>query len=323
MICSCAILFCCRTLVLANETAADIGAPGIFFKEEKNISIEQEDLYISQEKVQVKYLFKNHSNKDIQTEIAFPIPEYDYDFTVMGSGGHGPDFSDFNVKIDGKDIKYQKEVRALLNGNDVTQILAKLGISIETMGEPGISSGDQTIGNILNENSFHMRFSKLPQKDQQSLINAGLVSKNPEIHIPLWTVAIKYHWSQTFPANRTLSISHSYTPHRGYDTLTKGRPDHVTEVCMTPEDKDWLKQAPDYLHIQFVRYILVTANNWKQPIKKFNLILERTSERDDPSKWRISTCFEKPLTKSGPARYEANISDYIPSEDITVYYIHQ
>jgi hypothetical protein len=67
----------CRSF--PNEMPLDgFPANGIVVRDENNIQIEREDLYISSNKIEVSYIFKNLSQEDITTEVAFPIPPYGY-----------------------------------------------------------------------------------------------------------------------------------------------------------------------------------------------------------------------------------------------------
>ncbi|MBI4825928.1 MAG: DUF4424 family protein [Nitrospirae bacterium] len=125
----------------ANDTVAEITPNGLQFKTEENISIEREDLYISLNKIEVSYIFKNHSDKDITVEVAFPIPPY-WGLEVANIPySHYPlNFSDFIAEADGKKIDYKKEVRAFSNGNnkvDVTDfpLLLEIGVLFQQLPE--------------------------------------------------------------------------------------------------------------------------------------------------------------------------------------------
>lgn len=300
-----AIVFFFSSISLANETAAGIGASGIYFKDEKNISIEKEDLHISisQDKVEITYLFKNHSDKNITTIIAFPVPDYEYDLTAFGDQDSWRDFHDFTVEVNGQKTAYQVEARAWLNGKDYSQLITKMGISIKDFGERG------------RRTTFHSLFNKLTEKDKKTLIDRKLVLFEGGAAFPAWIVSLKYYWKQTFPANRTISIRHTYSPHNGYDVFSKKY--HLKDACVTDEIAQWLRNST-YTKIQYVKYILVTANNWKQPIKNFHLIVDEPRLQNDPH-WRMSICFDHKLTQTSYNRYEASITDYIPEKNLAAY----
>jgi len=310
LVCFILILFFCKPLSYANETAAEIAASGIVFKEEKNISIEKEDLYISQDKVEVAYVFKNHSSDDIKTIVAFPVPDYEYDLTATGEQAGWRDFHDFTVEVNGKKTAYLLEVRALLNGKDYSQLINAMGISIKDYGE----------GDRLKNDTFHGLFNKLSEEDKIILINHGLIFFDNGVAFPTWKVSLKYYWEQNFPANSSISIRHKYKPNNGYDVFSDK---YYKDACITKEVTQWVRNATHYVRVRYVKYILVTANNWKQPIKNFNLIVEEPSLQDNPEGWRISICFEKELTKISNNRFESTIKNYIPKKDIAVYLFYR
>jgi len=304
------IFFYCKTLSYSNETAAEIAASGIIFKEEKNISIEKEDLYISQDRVEVSYVFKNHSSEDIKTIIAFPVPDYDYDLTATGNQASWRDFHDFTVEVDGQKTAYQVEARALFNGKDYSQLINAMGISIKDYGE----------GDRLKHNTFHGLFNKLSEENKKRLIDLGLVLFDNGVAFPTWKVSLKYYWKQTFPANSTVSIRHTYKPNNGYDVFADK---YYKDACITKEVAQWIRNSTYYIRVRYVKYILVTANNWKQPIKDFHLIVEEPSLQDNPEGWRISICFENELTKTSNNHFEFTIKNYIPQKDVAVYLFYR
>ena len=116
----------------ADAEVVEIGAGGLVARNEHNVSIENEQLTIERfprdTKILVEYEFLNHSNQDITTVVAFPVPDYILPLTV--NSHPDPGFEDFRVWIDGIEIKYDTDCRAILNGQDYTNILNSLGIDI-------------------------------------------------------------------------------------------------------------------------------------------------------------------------------------------------
>jgi Domain of unknown function (DUF4424) len=132
-------------LALGNDSAASSAGGGIPLRREANISMEKERLTIGESKVTVEYEFLNDTDKDITTEVAFPIPPY----------GNKPDdpvnipgFNDFRLWVDGKELKYNIDVRAKLNGKDHTDLLKTLKIDIASFGGDYASQGDAPKGDI-------------------------------------------------------------------------------------------------------------------------------------------------------------------------------
>ncbi len=208
--------------------------------------------------------------------------------------------------MNGQKTTYQVEARALLKGKDYSQVIRKMGISIKDYGK-----------------DFPRFFTKLPEKDRQTLINRGLVLFDNGVAFPTWTVSLKYYWKQVFPANSTISIRHTYEPHKGYDVFSQNRNKYLKDACVTDEIAQWLHSSPPYIKIRYVKYILLTANNWKQPIKDFHLVVEEPSLQNNPEGWRISVCFDHELAKTSNNRFETFIKNYIPKKNLAVYLFYR
>lgn len=94
----------------ANDSTAVLGAGGLVFTQSPNIMMENEDLFISQDKIKVAYKFRNTSNKSITTRVAFPLPPLpvntDMDMSIDPSNANPMNFS---VIVDGKKVKFATE----------------------------------------------------------------------------------------------------------------------------------------------------------------------------------------------------------------------
>ena len=310
-------------LSIANDTVVEITPKGLQFKIEKNISIEREDLYISLKKVEVSYIFKNHSDKDITAEMAFPVPPYQIHDLKIVNHSHKPiNFRDFIVEVNKRQITYKKEIRALVNGKDHTALLRNLNISIEDFGKYDFANPNQ-----------ESDISKLTRENKKVLADLGILN----VTEPRWTVEMKYHWTQTFPANNTVNIKHSYTPYYGgrYQVFQEWENKVLGEIdweiaegsCLNQKTKKAIekkmiakvKETNKMINLNYdwVSYILTTANNWKKPIKDFQLIIEK------PENAIMSLCFDHKLLKTSPTRCEANIKNFIPEKDLKVYFIYE
>ena len=92
--------------------------------------MESQDLYLSREEVRVVYRFRNRSDRDIATLVAFPLPsmiigeEGNYDFY-----GRDPvNVMSFQLTVDGKTVEPEIEVKATRFGVDVTDVLQRYDI---------------------------------------------------------------------------------------------------------------------------------------------------------------------------------------------------
>lgn len=224
---------------LANDTEAVVAAGGIQFKHEPRISMEKERLFISEKKVTVDYDFLNVSDQDISTEIAFPVPPFD----CTGYCG-GLIISVFHVWVDGKELSYQREAKAMVKGRDYAEELNKLGVDIASFGhfDPDWNFKE----------SKDYQIARLPQQDIQHLAGIGLIDgKNLW---PLWTVNETYHWKQTFPARKIIHVRHEYPPavgynHVGVEDLTDTRKDKVAEALARPKGSPGSENDETYLYM--------------------------------------------------------------------------
>ncbi len=308
-------------LPIANDTIAEITPQGLQFKTEENISIEKESLYISLKKIEVSYIFKNHSSKDITAEVAFPVPLYKIHELLIGNHSHKPiNFGDFKVEVNNKQTSYKKEIRALVNGRDYAPLLQSLNISIEDFGKYDFANPDR--GNDI---------LRLRKEDRKKLLDLGILIGRE----PTWTVDMKYHWTQTFPANGSVNIKHSYTPYYGsvyqvfqkWENEVRGGIGVAESSCLDPKiekaiEKRMLAKVKETnkvitLNCDWVSYILITANNWRKPIKDFHLIIEK------PQNVIASLCFDHKLSDTSPTRLEAHVKNFIPEKDLKVYFISE
>jgi hypothetical protein len=326
-------IFCLLFLILsvnlsnANDTIVEITPRGLQFKTENNISVEKESLYISLKKIEVSYIFRNHSSKDIAVEVAFPIPSYQAQVMKYVPHSHKPiDFGDFKVEVNNRQTPYKKEIRALVEGKDYSALLQNLNISIEDFGKYDFANPKQ--GNDI---------SRLTKEDRKRLLDLGILVEESNRAEPNWTVEMKYHWTQTFPANAPVIIKHTYTPYYGgryqvfqeWENKVSGEIDReiVEESCLDQKTKKAIEkkmiakveQTGEMisLYYDWVSYILTTANNWRKPIKDFHLIIEK------PENAITSLCFDHKLLKTSPTRFEAHIRNFIPEKDLKVYFIYE
>lgn len=315
------------TPALGNDGAASTGMGGIQLRHEANISMEKERLTISESKVTVEYEFLNDTDKDITTEVAFPIPPYD---NKSDDPDGIPGFNDFHLWVDGQELKYNTDVRAKLNGKDYTELLKPLGVDIASFDGDYDLQGDPPKGAI----------AKLPKKQVKQLASLGLVDSANGT--PLWTVVKTYYWTQTFPAHKVLHVRHEYTPMIGYESispedLASGKPHpndpqgEVERFCVDPSLQKGLtdqaiknyKTAGMQLGMAWVDYILTTANSWKTPIKDFTLVIDRTKGSATASFGTryVSLCWDGPINKLDADHLVAHKTNFVPQKELSVAFI--
>jgi hypothetical protein len=318
-----------------NDSAASIAAGGIQLRSEPSISMEKERLTIGLKKVEAEYEFLNESERDITTEVAFPIPHYQCDGSVEGQDPH---FRDFHVWVEGTELQYQTTLRAIVNGEDRTKFLTDAKISPATI-EINI---DQCYDPEKNTEIAH-----LTPAARKKLIQAGLIDEDGAAR---WTVEKIYHWPMTFPAHKTVHVRQEYSPVIGQSQIPEGyfRPieanlqgksdstgldGHPTEIveqysqlfrnaCAdVPVVEALQAKAGSTGNITWVDYVLTTANTWKTPIKDFTLIVDATNP-SDKIPVTANFCWDGPVTHPDPTHYVAEKKDFRPTKELAVYFLH-
>ena len=343
----CALLFAGMAIfaaapALADDSAASIAAGGLVPRRETRIVMAKEVLRISPDKIVVDYDFRNDTDQDVTTEVAFPVPPYTY-------GPESPDitdasFSDFKLLIDGKTVAFQTEAKATLDAKDVTAILTDDKIDIASFGhirQPDPGSGQMQTPDV----------SRLPQAEQKRLTTIGLF--DAEDGWGLWTVHLQYHWTQTFPAHSTVHIQHQYTPVEGSELMPIDTLKYVSEhkqpggdadtvqyelqdiqrlesLCPDPSFlsgliKQMVASQPDSGELaqpHWVDFILTSANTWRQPIEDFTLIVERGKPELEKDQNVVSLCTPQnvPVTKLDANTFQLHLTNFVPKDELRIGY---
>ncbi|MGH6873190.1 MAG: DUF4424 family protein, partial [Rhizomicrobium sp.] len=184
----------------ADDSSAALGAGGVVLTKADDIRMAKEDLYISPKKVRIRFEFVNDSARDIDTIVAFPLPDIDmseYTESPVGAMTDDPlNFVGFTVLADGKPVAPQVGQRAVYKGRDVTDIVKRAGVPLN-----------------LNDPRFSKLMETLPSDRRKILEAAGLADgESGSFEHPHWTVRTKFWWRQTFPAHRTVVMAHEYQP---------------------------------------------------------------------------------------------------------------
>ena len=299
------------TAALANDSTAEKVAGGLVLTRTDAIDMVSEDLYISPEQVRVAYVFRNRTRAPVRTMVAFPMPDRDLDEMSLMDTNY-PD--QFRTLVDGRPVTMQVERRAMLNGVDHTAMLTRLGIPVQT-GDP---ASDELTRALL----------RLPRADRQRLTEMGLAGGGGGEFHPMWTVKETYYWEQTFPAGRDLNVQHSYSPGVGgsvavslgmgeYRDSAEGRAEQ-RRYCtdrpflaaldrMTSRGSDGI-----YATEQRLGYILTTGGNWRAPIGRFRMVVDKLNPRAI-----MSFCGEG-VTRISPTRFEVRHRNWRPTRDLHI-----
>jgi hypothetical protein len=300
----------------ADDGAASIAAGGVVvMKREPRITMAKEVLQISISKVTVDYEFRNDSNEDITTTVAFPIPDYDHDLSREGRGASKRGFDDFQLRIGGAATRYSVETRAFLKDTDYTNLLTTMHVDIASFGHaPEADDSPDIQGLALAE--------------RRQLENLGLIDKDGGE--PLWKVKKKYYWQQIFPAHKTVHISHEYSPILGSsNSIIYGmgpNPDaHSVKELKTfcidgglhailQKVADSKEKSASYAYVDF---ILTTANTWRTPIEDFTLIVERAQRKESQGHY-VSFCWDGLVTKIDADHFSAHAVNLVPTKELRI-----
>jgi hypothetical protein len=307
----------------ADDGAASIAAGGIVMIREPRITMHKEVLKISEGLVSVDYEFRNDTDGDVTTEVAFPVPAYSLAWDERSIKEQG--FDDFKLTVGGHPTHFEIEVKAKLKGRDVSAILHRYGINIETFGH-------------FDEKSHWARdVRRLTKAQRAALVKGGLLEYEDDQDEAKWTVEKKYYWKQMFPAHSVVQISHTYKPvvgnsnTIGLGSTPKEDSFEAKSVCIDPSlRKQLLKLAANpenEVSIDYVDFILTTANTWKTPIEDFTLIIERPhlnimqGDRKIKGETFVSFCWDGPVTKIDADHFSAHIDNFIPKNEIRIGFI--
>jgi hypothetical protein len=304
---------------LANDTTASTGAGGLVIERTGDIDLVSEDLFVSAAEIRIGYIFRNRAPKDVETIVAFPMPDRDLSEEYGEDVGYP---SDFKTTVEGKPVSATLERKAVLKDKDYTQLLTSLGVPIAPA-----SINDAT-----------KAMDRLPQAEKQRLLKLELAGDEefswgaePMSHhlIPLWTVKDKYWWAQSFPAGRDLKVDHRYIPGIGGSVdsgiafkqfrKTKDTKQEIATYCMDREfiaavDKRSSKneQIGPEMPDTRIDYILTTGANWARGIGDFRLVVDKGKPGN-----LVSFCADG-VKKIGPTQFEVRHSNWRPTSDLHV-----
>jgi hypothetical protein len=312
------MLICCLGLFLfsvpyprtacGNDSAVAVGVGGIQLIRQELVAMEKEELFISMDKITVAYEFRNTSDRDITTEVAFPIPEFGYPYMDPNQNHR---FDDFKVFVDGNPVLYETEIKAMVKGKEVTSILNEYGIRPETFG--GYICDSLYGGSNYSVNS-------LSAEKIKRLKELGIISEDEYYPSPLWSVFIKYHWNQTFPAHKVVSIRHEYKPLIGYHSISPNKLlEEHQDSCVDASDISSLnisKADRSHIPVCWIKYILITANTWKTPINDFTLLIRPL--KDSGEAGHITFCWDGPVEWNDKGEAIVHVKNFIPQKDLVV-----
>lgn len=273
----------------ANDTSFGDDNGSIEFKQQAEISMDKEELFISQDQIRVNYVFTNTGSKDLTIPMAFPMPP-----KYFGPSDHS-EIKDFKLWVNDAIVKTERKTVVLLDGKtDVTSPFAQLGWS------------ESDLAALLSFEDVPAGKKPLPE---------AWLDRDGQ---PLLTINEYYIWQQVFPAGKPVAIRHSYAP-----SVSSGVPqpgeylvqDYAQKTCMDKNARSAVRKRDKEGGIRwaFLRYILLTANNWQGPIKDFQLTIKKQSPAE-----LISLCFDGDLHKVDSQTFQFSRKNYRPARDLSI-----
>jgi hypothetical protein len=314
----------------ADDSTASLRAGGLALEKTDKIALVSEDLYLSPTAVKVSYRFRNLTNADVETTVAFPMPDVtgSVDMTVAMPEPASDNFLGFVTRVDGKPVDSQVEQRAFLTASgkpdiEITDRLKRLRVPLV----PTLEAAGAAL-------------AALSAPERKALADAGIVypldvdvGKGAHVEwTPLWTLRSKFWRSQVFPAGRDLLVEQTYTPGTGsQSTLTFGAPDlsaeqvsHYRETYCTDGAftsavqalyrKANASNATVGAFEEYLSYVITSGANWAGPIGTFRLVIDKGDTT------LVSFCGDG-VRKIGPTTFEMIAKDYMPRRDIDVLFI--
>jgi hypothetical protein len=313
----------------ADDSVAGLAAGGLVLEKTDAIALLAEELYLSEKAVRIAYRFRNLTGADIETTIAFPMPDIrgGHDALVAIPDPAHDNFLLFETAVDGVAVPSQVEQRAFLtrSGQPPQEITARL----RSLGIPLVPTVEATQDALR----------RLPESLRHTLAEAGILEREEHrdgtlADVPLWTLRSKFWRRQTFPAGREVEVRQSYVPSLGgLPSLSYGSPDldplqkgnyerrYCTDTAFERAAQAMYRRAsadgsPAFqAYEQSLSYVITSGNNWAGPIGTFKLVVDKGNQAT-----LVSFCGSN-VRKTGPTTFEMAVKDYVPRRDIDILFL--
>jgi Domain of unknown function (DUF4424) len=304
----------------ANDSEAEIAIGGLVLKQNDAIRLDSEDLYISADKVIVKYRFTNTSDVDVETLVSFPLPPQPDRYPDGMLSDMASDWSGLNfvTKVNGEEVPLQIMQQAEAKGRPIDDVLT-------ARGWPRFWYEDDA---LLN------KIAALTPYELADLERQGVLMFNREYsaYFPNWQVVTHVTRTQIFPAGATISVEHSYVPDTGgsvggslYPTTRQEMPEVLNEYkaayCVDDQflagfDKRVLAANEEErwgFSETWIGYVLKSGANWSGPIADFRLVVDKGQPGN-----LVSFCMDGDVTKISPTQFEVRRTNFEPTRDLDI-----
>jgi hypothetical protein len=312
------LLACSASPAPANDSVAEVTAGGLELRETSAVSMLAEDLFVSAEQVRVQYRFRNDRSRAgvVEAIVAFPMPDRDLSLEREGDVAFP---SDFRTLVDGKPVATRTELKAMLDGADMSAILTAMKLSIAGSPE-AIDAALEALSPVQRDELLRLRLAEVEEYGA----GAGALRL-----VPLWTIRETHYWPQAFRADRETRIEHSYRPGTGMSVGTalvdrafrrsaEGRR-MIADYCIDAAflaglDRLARRAGGDYplLGEQRFGYILTTGGNWAQPIGDFRMVIDKGAAEN-----LVSFCASG-VRKISPTQFQVSHKNWRPDRDLKV-----
>lgn len=317
------------TPALADDAIEGAPSSNIVFESAPELIMQDETLTISKSSgkvlgserfsIDVDFHFKNTSDHDVTRKIAFVLPPVQCreDAASMWRGldsdervdQHMKGLQDFTTLVDGKNQSYTVRTESILGKRNITSLLTELHLP-------------------LNPCDIKMGNDGQPDKAYgDALVKHHLLTMTND---PAWKQNIYFEWTQTFPAGKTIHISHHYTPVVGEAVMAKRTAQDINQFLSDGQAKAkaiWssplssIENKGGYCAMpMWVRYHLSTGAYWKGGIGLFKLILKD----EDGAPFAINPFYKstdkakKTISKNSMI---FEVSNFVPKENLHILYL--
>jgi hypothetical protein len=307
---------------LANDTTAQLSTGGLIFVRTDAVAMESENLFISPDEVRVAYVFKNISDSDVDSVVAFPMPDIVANPYANVSIPHqaSDNFLDFTVIVDDRPVQPALDQHAYAADVDVTADLKANRVPL-----------------YPHADDVEAAIARLAQGTLDDWVARGILIVDTydagegmkEHYVPYWTLKSAYWWKMSFPRGKQVRVRHSYKPSVGGTVgLTFVEEGKVTgarleayrgRFCVDKSFEKAVQKAVDAagedatpFYENWISYVLVTGGNWATNIGTLKL----TIDKGKPDSL-VSFCGEG-VRKTGPTTFEMTYEDYYPEKNIEI-----
>ena len=296
-------------------------AGGLVLRQNADIDMVSEDLFVSVEQIRVHYVFRNRAPRDVTVTVAFPMPDRDLSAMRESDVGYPSDFHTTRRRPAGRRATLERHVDAR-RPRPYRAAAAPPHPARARCGRhrPHRRRADRAAGRARAPSCAGSAWSMSTNMTRASGMERHFV--------PLWTVRDTWYWQQVFPAGRDLIVDHRYRPGAGSSAGTplafpdyRRSADGRAEAALYCADADFLAsldrltraggegtELPDYR----IGYILTTGANWRSPIGDFRLVVDKGSPAQPGQLLREG------VRRISPTQFEVRHRNWRPTRDLNV-----